>query len=178
MYFVAAITISEYLTKDHERLDGLLSELIESERSHSGSTATSPIYLELKQGMLQHIRLEETRLFPAARSANGGNPLPMAAKLRLDHGAIAALLVLPPDSKVLQALRTILDAHNRLEEAYDGMYAICDAMLDSTEKEHLLTSFENLSPVPIAKNTDVALARRAAGNSLERAGFSRSLLDW
>jgi hypothetical protein len=40
--------------------------------------------------------MEERVLIPAARRARGGAALPVARLLRLDHGAIAALLVPPP----------------------------------------------------------------------------------
>jgi hypothetical protein len=37
--------------------------------------------------------MEEKVLLPFAQKKRGGEPLPIAAKLRLDHGALAALLV-------------------------------------------------------------------------------------
>lgn len=92
-------------------------------------------YLEFRSGLLKHIRFEETVLFKAAQRANNGIAIELATKLRLDHGAIAALLVPSPTLKIIQALQTILRAHNALEEEPDGAYAECDALLgEATEQ--------------------------------------------
>jgi len=53
-------------------------------------------YAEFRAGLLKHIALEEKILLPAAQRLNGANPLPIAAKPRLNHGALAALLVPTP----------------------------------------------------------------------------------
>jgi hypothetical protein len=58
--------------------------------------------------------MEEKILLPAAQRARGGEPLPVAARLRLDHGALAALLVPTPNPTILSALRGILARHNAL----------------------------------------------------------------
>ena len=47
--------------------------------------------------------------------------LPLAAKPRLDHGALAALLVLTPTNSIIAAIRAILAAHNPIEEGPDGV---------------------------------------------------------
>jgi iron-sulfur cluster repair protein YtfE (RIC family) len=52
-------------------------------------------YHQFRTGILKHIKMEEKILFPAAQRANGNIPIPLAAKLRLDHGAITSLMVLP-----------------------------------------------------------------------------------
>lgn len=44
----------------------------------------------------------------------------MAAKLRLDHGALAALLVPTPTPAIIVAIHTVLAAHNSLEEGPGG----------------------------------------------------------
>jgi hypothetical protein len=62
--------------------------------------------------LFRHIGVEEKILLPAAQTARGGNALPLAAKLRLDHGALAALLVLTPTNAIIAAIRAILAAHN------------------------------------------------------------------
>ena len=70
-------------------------------------------------------------LLPAARKQRGGEPLPVAAKLRLDHGALTALLVPSPTAKVVAAIQAILKLHNPLEEDPGGMYDQCDDLLVS-----------------------------------------------
>jgi hypothetical protein len=59
--------------------------------------------------------MEEKILLPAAQRATGGEPLPAAAHLRLDHGALAAPLVPTPTSAILSQ-RSILARYNALEE--------------------------------------------------------------
>lgn len=164
-------SITEYLTNDHERLDRLLEALLAQTSIDDG------IYLEFKQGLLQHIRFEETILLPAAREANGGKPLALSARLRLDHGALAALLVPPPTVKILMAIRIILNVHNRLEEGANGVYMVCSRLL-ANRSEQIISYFKSLPPIPLAKNPNVALAMESAVRAMERAGFSRALLDW
>src|SRR5205823_5918478 len=40
-----------------------------------------------------------------------GTPVPLGPKLRLDHGALAALLVLTPTDSIIATIRSILAAH-------------------------------------------------------------------
>ena len=164
-------TISDYLKRDHERLDTLLERL-------SRDISDREAYLEFRSGLLKHIRFEETVLLPAARKANNGQAIALAAKLRLDHGAIASLLVPSPTPKIIRALQTILVSHNALEEGPGGAYAQCDELLGedvderSSTAERIIMEFEKMGPVPMAKNTDIPLAMEAAGRALERAGFT------
>ncbi len=157
------------LARDHERLDALLERF-------SNDLSDGEAYLEFRSGLLKHIRFEETVLFKAAQTANKGVPIELAAKLRLDHGAIAALLVPSPTPKIIQALQTVLRTHNALEEGPDGAYVECDALLEA-DAGRIIEEFESMKPVPMAKNTDIPLAMEAAGRALERAGFSRLLLS-
>ncbi len=171
------MTITEYLTADHERLDKLLARVVEQESLQAGASITSPNYNAFKNGMLLHIRIEETLLLPAAKQANNGEPLAIAAKLRLDHGAIAALVVPPPNLKLLQALQTVLKSHNPLEDGPLGAYAVCDTLLDNAEVARIIQTIGAMSPVPFSKTINPVLAMESAGRALERAGFSRSLVS-
>ena len=167
-------TISEFLQQDHERLDALLERF-------SNDLSDREAYLEFRSGLLKHIRFEETVLFKAAQGVNNGMPIELAAKLRLDHGAIAALLVPSPTLKIIQALQTVLRTHNALEEGPDGAYSECDTLLGASSTmreaaEQAIEAFKKMAPVPMAKNNDIPLAMESAGRALERAGFSRSLL--
>ena len=133
-------------------------------------------YLEFRRGLLAHIRFEETVLFKAAQGVNNGMPIELAAKLRLDHGAIAALLVPSPTPKIIHALQTVLRTHNALEEGAGGAYLECDTLLGEAAGQ-AIEAFEKMAPVPMAKNNDIPLAMESAGRALERAGFSRSLIS-
>jgi hypothetical protein len=63
----------------------------------------------------------------AQRKRNGA-ALPSAARLRLDHGVLAALLMLAPNNRTFRAIRTVLDEHNPLKEMEDGVYAQCERL--------------------------------------------------
>jgi hypothetical protein len=157
--------VSAYLVDDHRRLHALL------ERAAFDPQA----YAEFRAGLLRHIGIEEKILVPAAREARGGEPLPAAAQLRLDHGALAALLVPSPTPAILHAIETILGAHNALEEAPDGVYATCER-LAGTESDALLARLRGAPTPPLAANVDSALVRRASRQAVARAGYDPDAL--
>jgi hypothetical protein len=113
----------ELLAADHARLDALLSAALAPGGIERGS------YDAFREGLLRHIAIEEKIVLPAAREARGGEPLPEARRLRIDHGAIAALLVPTPTPGIAAELRKILRPHNVVEEGEGGVYAACDALL-------------------------------------------------
>ena len=121
-----------FLANDHERLDGLLRRAM-TEAGAVDCAASA----EFRAGLLTHISLEEKILLPAAQRWQGGDPLPIAATLRRDHGALAALLVPTPTPAIIAALRTILAAHNALEEGAGGVYERCE-QLAGAEADALL----------------------------------------
>ena len=85
-------------------------------------------YAQFRSGLLKHIGMEEKVLLPAAQKLRGGEPLPVAPKLRLDHGALAALLVPTPTAPLVAAIRAILKAHNPIEEDPGGIYEQCEEL--------------------------------------------------
>jgi len=108
--------ISQFLCADHARLDDVLR------RATADVTCIDhTAYAEFREGLLRHIGMEEKILFPAARSARSGKRIRATAKLSLDHGALAALLVLTPTHSIIAAIRAILDRHNPLEEGDGGI---------------------------------------------------------
>ena len=88
--------LSSFFVRDHRRLDALLKKAVAD-----GHVDARP-YAEFRAGILRHIGMEERILIPAARRARGGQALPIARLLRLDHGAIAALLVPPPRPEIIE----------------------------------------------------------------------------
>jgi len=97
--------------KDHGRLEGLLQAAV----AQVGSVDQGA-YDQFRAGLLRHIGMEEKILLPAAQRLRGGEPLPIAAKLRLDHGAIASLLMPPPSAAVIATICAVLKVHNTIEE--------------------------------------------------------------
>ncbi len=116
--------ITQFLTEDHDRLDALLRRAL----ARPGEVDRAP-FDTFRAGLLRHIALEEKILLPAARAARGGEPLPIARRLRVDHGAITSLLVPTPTPEIAAELRSILEPHNVAEEEAGGLYEACDGLL-------------------------------------------------
>ncbi|MDX9751232.1 MAG: hemerythrin domain-containing protein [Flavobacteriales bacterium] len=153
-----------FFTTDHRRLDGLL-DAATADPAH----IRTDLYQAFRVGLLTHIKMEEKILFPAAQEANGGVPLPVQSRLRLDHGALTALMVLPPAPAMLEVLRRLLEDHDHLEERPDGMYAAC-AALTADRTEELLAQLRATTPVPVHPPNPAPKAVDAARRALERAG--------
>jgi len=130
--------------QDHRRLDALLRQA-----RCGGERIDTAAYAAFRAGILRHIGMEERVLLPAAKRARGGRCLPVARLLRLDHGALASLLVPPPSLGVLDRIAVVLGPHIEEEERPDGLYAVCDELL-AGETEELLTGLRSLPEVPLA----------------------------
>ena len=163
-------TIRSFLSRDHARLDALLARAAANQNQIDREA-----YDEFRRGLLRHIGMEEKILLPAAQRLRAG-PLELAARLRLDHGALAALLVPSPTRAILKALRTILEGHNRLEEDEGGVYEICEQVAGDSAGG-LLAQLRAAPEVPVAANVDSARVEAATRRALARAGYSETLLD-
>jgi hypothetical protein len=158
--------LHRFFTDDHRRLEDLLN------RAASNPAAIdAAAYDEFRRGLLKHIGLEEKILLPAAQQACGEESFPMAAKLRLDHGALAALTVPPPSSAVIAALRAILADHDRLEESSGGVYDQCERLIgegvgDLLARLRRAPDLEAMPPNPDPRVLDAV--RRA----MTRAGYN------
>ena len=156
--------IHRFLASDHRRLESLLEQ----------AGASDPIdlvpFAAFRAGLLKHIGMEEKVLLPAAQQARGGAPLPIAERLRLQHGAIAALLVPTPTRAVLTALRSVLHAHNEIEEGAGGLYQICDE-LEGLDAEAVVARLRAYPEVPVHAHVDGPRIMAATERALLRAGF-------
>jgi hypothetical protein len=157
--------IHGYLADDHRRLDGLLDRVISD-----SETIDAAAYGQFRSGLLKHIAMEEKIILPAAQKRRGGAALPLAAKLRLDHGALTALLVPTPTASVVAAIRAILKLHNPLEEDPGGMYDQCDE-LAGTDAEQILQQLCDARDVRVVPNVDGPHIIDAARRALARAGY-------
>jgi hypothetical protein len=161
--------ICRYLTDDHSRIDDALR------CATSRPDAVEPVaYAEFRAGLLRHIAMEEKILLPAARAARGGEPLPIASKLRLDHGALTALLVPTPTPAVVAAIRTILERHNRLEEGPGGVYEQCEQRV-GTEADQVLQRLKSAPAVKMLPHVDTPFVMEAARRAVKRAGYDLAL---
>ncbi|MBS1750576.1 MAG: hemerythrin domain-containing protein [Bacteroidetes bacterium] len=155
-----------FFTNDHRRIEDLLDKATENP-----AEIQMEYYHGFRTGLLKHIKMEEKILFPAAQKANGGVPIPLAAKLRLDHGALTALMVVPPDTDTIKVVRYVLEKHDQLEEEPGGMYDICESLTEG-ETQSLLEQLEKVTEVPVHPHNKADYALTSAKNALKRASFN------
>ena len=153
----------EFMAADHARLDRLLERAVSA-----ADCFDTDAFEEFRVGLLRHIGIEEKILLPDARRRRGGEPLPIAARLRIEHAAIASLLVPTPDHALAGELRTLLAAHNRIEEQDGGAYALVE-MLAGSEADDLLQRARAAPPPPAARHFDGAGVVRTAADALALA---------
>jgi Hemerythrin HHE cation binding domain len=161
--------IYRYLADDHERIDDALR------RATSRPETIEPdAYAEFRARLLRHIGLEEKILLPAARAARGGEPLPVASKLRLDHGALTALLVPTPTPAIVTVIRAILERHNLLEESPGGVYEQCEQLVGA-EADEILKRLVTAPAVKVLPHVDNPFVMESARRALKRAGYDLTL---
>ena len=158
--------IYRMLADDHARLDQLLQTAV-ADVAH----VDERVYTEFRRGLLRHISMEEKVLLPAAQRARGGEPLESAARLRLDHGAIVALLVPRPTAPIIAALRHILANHNRIEEGPDGVYETCERVVGA-DRDAVVAALRATPDVPVHALAEPDAVMHATRRALERAGYA------
>lgn len=161
-------TIGGFLSKDHDRLDALLSRA----EGAGGSVELVP-YEEFRRGLLKHIGMEEMVLLPSVRRLSG-KPAALAARIRVDHGALTALLVPTPTAAILKAVRSILTVHNELEERDGGLYQGCETALGGQAAE-VLAALRAARDIPPADHADGPRAMAVVRRALKAAGYEDAL---
>jgi hypothetical protein len=157
--------IAAHLAEDHDRLDELLARAV----ARPGALDREP-YDAFRAGLLRHIGVEEKVLFPAMREARGGVQPEWWRRLRIDHGAIASLLVPPPTPELVGELRSILVPHNELEESADGPYADADALL-APRADELVARMRAYPPVRVAAYVDGPRVLKRAEDALRQSAL-------
>ncbi|MBI4483545.1 MAG: hemerythrin domain-containing protein [Acidobacteria bacterium] len=159
-------SIHHFMAEDHARLDALLRRAVAAPDQIDRVT-----YARFRAGLLKHIAMEEKILLPSCQRRRGGEPLPMAARLRLDHAALAALLVPTPNRTILRTIQSILAAHNALEEGAGGLYELCDR-LAGADADAWLARLQAAPEVTVAPHVDSPRAMEALHQALARAGYN------
>ena len=157
--------LAQFLAQDHRRLDALL----QSATAEPGQI-NREVYDQFRAGLLRHIGMEEKILFPAVQRWRGGTPLPLAAKLRLDHGALATLLMPTPTPAILATIRRLLTDHNAVEEGPGGVYDLCDQLAGS-EADSLVQVLRDAPPVVVMPHSDSPAVMNTLRRTLERAAY-------
>lgn len=160
--------ITDFLTEDHRRLEALLQSAVAQ-----AGLIDRGAYDQFRVGLLHHIGMEEKILLPAAQRLRGGEPLPIASKLRLDHGAIASLLMPPPTAAIVATIRAVLTVHNTIEEGPGGLYETCEELAGS-EAAQLLAKLQAAPEVTVLPCSDSPAVMPAVQRALERAGYDFS----
>ena len=158
--------VTDFLMADHRRLESLLQQAV-AHADHVDPGA----YSQFRAGLLRHIGMEEKILLPAAQRLRGGEPLPIAAKLRLDHGALATLLIPTPTAAIIAMIRGILKDHNTIEEGPGGLYETCDE-LAGVEAAQLLAKLQAAPEVAVLPHSDTPTVMSTVRRALERAGYA------
>ncbi|MGA3246412.1 MAG: hemerythrin domain-containing protein [Bacteroidota bacterium] len=159
-------SLYDFFANDHRRLEVLLDKATSAPNGYDMIA-----YGEFRSGLLRHIKMEETILLPAAQKARGGTPLEIAGKIRLDHGALTALMVPPPSRMVIGALRAILASHDLIEEQPAGMYDRLEE-LTGAELEVLVERARTTPDVPVHPHNDAPFILDATRRALDRAGYN------
>lgn len=160
--------IHALLARDHARLEALLARSTE-DPGHFDHEA----FEEFRAGLLRHIGIEEKILLPDAKRRRAGVHLPLAQRLRVEHGALAALLVPTPDAALVGEIRSILREHDELEEAPGGLYEQCE-QLAGAEGAAILERILAAPSVPVAKHFDGHGACRSAAEALAASARSHA----
>ena len=171
---VKAGSISGFLTEDHRRLE----QLLDRAGGRAGRIDHAP-YEEFRAGLLRHIGMEEKILFPAIQRAQQGRAdssllpmlVPSLAQLRLEHGALAALLMPSPTPAVLATIREILRRHDEIEESAAGPYEVGDSLLGG-EAGRILAALLAAPVVNVMPHSDSQAVATTLHRALARAGYS------
>lgn|GEM_PF-5468348 len=97
--------------------------------------------------------------------------------LRLNSGWITELLPrfsCPRRPAIVAALRTILSAHNPIEEGADGLYEQCEN-LAGAEVERILAQLKSAPAVKVAPHVEAPTVIEATRRAMAKAGYDLEL---
>lgn len=155
--------LTKYMLSDHGRLERLLDRAIENPDAFDHEA-----FEQFRAGLMRHIGIEEKIMLADARRRRGGEPLPIARVIRVEHGALASLLVPTPDHALVREIQSLLAQHNPREEGPGGLYALIEE-LAGDEVGELLEAAKRAPEVPPAAHFDGERAVRTAREALERS---------
>jgi hypothetical protein len=155
--------ITDYLKVDHERLHGLLGQAM------AAASFDGQAFEHFRARLLRHIAIEEKLLLTAARKARAGQPLARAHALRIEHGALASLLVPTPDHALCAEIAALVATHDAVEEGPGGVYEECEQWLEAELSRLLLTNARAFPQVKVALHFDGEGTVRLADAALASA---------
>lgn len=161
--------IESALAEDHRRIDALLARAIDAEPFDGESFGA------FRSELLRHIAVEERIVMAEARRLDRSLAEPALA-LRIEHGAMAILLVPTPDRALALELRGLITTHMAQEEGPSGVHARCERALRDCASD-VAARMRAHPPVRTAAYLDVPGRPRTARAALEamarRGGLRR-----
>lgn len=157
--------ICALLEQEHGELDALLA------RADANGELDREAFEQLRARLLRHIGIEEKLVLAEVRALRGGEPIEGARRIRVEHGAIASLLVGTPDVALVRELRELLAAHVAFED--EGIYARCEALLGPERTAELARAARAYPEVPLAPHFDCERVPRTADAALRGAARIR-----
>lgn len=157
--------LHNYFAEDHREIEQLLNNA-----AGSGIEIDVTYFNEFRARLLIHIGIEEKILLPAIKVWQKGKPHPTATTLRLQHGALAALLVPFPSDTTIRVIRGILDHHNQLEEGDMGFYGFFNKF-NADDNYNLLLQVINYTEVPVMPYSHDPNVLEATRRAVTRAGY-------
>ncbi len=155
--------VHEFLRGDHERLARLIDDACRD------GAVDAEAFQAFRGGLLRHIGMEEKLVLPALKRVGGPEIEAFARQMKLDHAALAALLVPTPTTEIVRRLRALLDAHNAMEEGDGGVYDQCEH-LASSDRETLLSALRSTRDVKLAPYQDGPRAMASIERLLRATG--------
>lgn len=157
--------LHHFFSQDHHRIENLLDKA-----TAKPGEIDMDFYHQFRTGLLRHIKMEERTLFPAARKVDPSVMQEIIPRYRLEHGAITALMVPPPDADLIKVIRYVLEKHDMAEEEPGGLYDICEALTHG-QTEELLELLAEVEEVPVHPPNPAPIAIESARRALIRAGY-------
>lgn len=158
-------TLYNFFTSDHHRIEAFLDNA-----TKEGDKIDLESYYQFRSGLLRHIAMEEKILFPAAKKADAETMKKILPQFRLEHGALTALMVPPPNDALIKVIRYVLATHDDAEERPGGLYDVCEALTQS-QTTALIDILSEYPEVPVHPPNAAPIAIEAARRALDRAGY-------
>jgi hypothetical protein len=152
-----------WLARDHDEILALSLDA----RAPDG--IDNEAYERFRERLLRHMGIEERLLFPMVERADAGPLVAAIDELRIDHAALASLLVPTPDHVLIQEIAGLLELHDELEDRSGGIYDQCMALLDDDTADAILFDAYECPAVQTAKYFDGPGTVRTAIAALEKA---------
>ena len=138
------MTITEFMSKDHDRLDALFASFAKTKDAGEAKS----LFARFAAGLKTHIVWEEDLLFPPFEEKTGMRAMGPTEVMRAEHREIKEILSRIDENlqrsrdtaELHAALLDVLGGHNDKEEGI--LYPALDRLLSRAEAEKVLAEIE------------------------------------